>query len=230
METEDEDEEEIDIKELTNCHQFLINTLIGSTKEEFQKIFEKFKGNSLLVPMNFNVKIQYSNEGTATAWTDRVLQNNFAMIYIHEGNNLGATELSLARTVMHEMLQAYLLFIEKFPQTDRSLNGSLNAYIEKYNVPGNKDYNAAHHNLFVEGAFINDIAEELKNFATALGYTSLINDAQFFKDMAWGGLHTTDVYKKMSSTEQDRISRRYYAERNGGTYQGTTPKGNKACQ
>lgn len=227
---ETEEEEEIDIEELTNCLQMLINTLIGSTKEEFKKIFDKFEGNSLLVSMNFNVKIQYSNEYSATAWTHPKIENNFAKIYIHEENNAGATDLSLARTVMHEMLHAYLLFIQDFPQPDRSLNGLLNAYIDKYNVPGNEDYNAAHHNLFVEGAFINDIAEELKNFASALGYTDLLDDDQFFKDMAWGGLHETDVYIKMSTTDQQRIYRRYKAEISGDAFEGMQPKGKKACE
>ncbi|MCH7403710.1 hypothetical protein ACFOUP_03700 [Belliella kenyensis] len=222
---------QIDMNGLTNCHQLLINTLIGSTKEEFKKIFEKFEGNSLLVDMNFNVKFKYVNSGTATAWTHPQIQNNAAVINIHQGNNAGATDLSIARTIMHEMLHAYLLFIEKFPQSDRSLNGLLNAYLDKYNVSGNVNYNAAHHNLFVEGAFINDIAEELKTFASSLNYPqSLLNDEQFFKDMAWGGLQDTDVYQQMTSAERDRISRRYYAERNGITYQGTAPKGDKACQ
>ncbi|MBS9524739.1 hypothetical protein KI659_12035 [Litoribacter alkaliphilus] len=224
----EEDNFKIDMKHLSKCHQILINTLIGSTKEEFKKIFQKFAGD-LPAPMNFHVEIKYGYCGPGvTACTNPKLQNNKAIISLNEAVNSSATELSIGRTILHETLHAYLLFVEQFPGEDKSLNALINAYIDKY---GDRDLNPSHHNLFVEQAFIYDIAEELKNFATSLGYpTSILEDHQFFMDMAWGGLHQTDVYQQLSDLDKDRIRDHYYAERNGEKYLGTEPKGTKACE
>ncbi|MGY6521820.1 MAG: hypothetical protein ACXIUD_08840 [Mongoliitalea sp.] len=236
---EDEDEEEIDIKELTNCHQELIKDLIGSSKQEFMRIFEKFNGNQP-VPGNYNVKFQYGTcPPGATACTSRNLQDGWATITISQSVNQQATDLSFARTILHETLHAYLLFEEQYP-SDCDLNCLLNDYIAKY---GKNDLNDPHHNLFVETKFLNDIEIELKNYAISQNYIISTLGSDYFKDMAWGGLAETDVFKNSKTiSEQNRINDRINAEINGesivrpaldseGNYTNvvTTPKALKVC-
>lgn len=45
-----------------------------------------------------------------------------------------------------------------------------------------------------------------------------------------GGLHEKDVYIKMSTTDQQRIYRRYKAEISGDAFEGMQPKGKKAFE
>lgn len=222
-------EEEIDLTKLSNCHKLLINQLIGSSRDDFRIIFNKFSG-SLPPPINFDVNFFYGDcPNLAAGCTSPVLINNEARITLNKSIIQNSTDLSIGRTVLHEMLHAYFLFIEDFPLANQDLNTLLNLYISKYNIPGNINYNPIHHNLFVENMFLNNIAVELKHFAESLGYpSSILNDNQFFLDMAWAGLTDTDVYKNLSEVDKTRISKTYYSEINGG-YKGIPPIGNLAC-
>ena len=146
-------EEEIDINSLSNCHKLLINQLIGSSQSDFRIIFEKFSG-SLPPPYNFDVKFYYGDcPNQAAGCTSPTLVNNEARITLNKSVIMNSTDLSIGRTVLHEMLHAYFLFLEDFPSTNEDLNSLLVAYINKYNVAGNINYNPIHHNLFVENMF-----------------------------------------------------------------------------
>ncbi|WP_157370238.1 hypothetical protein [Aquiflexum balticum] len=217
-------EEQIDLSSLSNCHREIIERLIGSTQQEFKRIFQKFNGNQP-VPANYNIKFNYGDcGGGATACTDSRLENGFAIIRINQKGNENATDLSFAKTILHETLHAYLLFEEKFP-SNCDLNCLLNKYITKYGP----DPNDVHHNLFVETKFLNDIAVELRNFANVSGYNENALGDQFFKDMAWGGLQETDIFKTLPISVQTRIKNRLGAEYYNKNYSGTLPKGIKAC-
>ncbi len=215
---------QIDFRGISDCHEKIIKDLIGSTQSEFKRIFQKFNGNQP-VPANYNVRFRYGDCGDdATACTDSKLENGFAIIRINQKGNENATDLSFAKTILHETLHAYLLFEEKFP-SNCDLNCLLNKYITKYGP----DPNHVHHNLFVETKFLNDIATELRNYALGIGYNVNNLGDQFFKDMAWGGLQNTDLFKTLPLSVQKRIKNRLGAEYYNKNYSGTLPKGIKAC-
>lgn len=226
---ETEEEEEIDMEVLSDCHKDIIKKLIGSSQQEFKRIFEKFNGNQP-VPGNYNVKFQY---GTcplgATACTSKNIQDGWATITISQSVNQNATDLSFARTMLHETLHAYLIFEQNYP-SDCDLNCLLNNYISKY---GGNNLNPAHHNLYVETKFLNDIATELRNYAAGAGYNVNTLGDQFFKDMAWGGLHETNLFKAKPISEQNRINARVKAELTGGSHtygsSSASPIGITAC-
>jgi hypothetical protein len=91
--------------------------------------------------------------------------------------------------------------------------------------------NPTHHALFVETKFLNDIVLELKNYAASVGYNINTLGDQFFRDMAWGALDQTDVFKdEFTLTEQNRIKHRIGAELYNTNYNGTLPKASKACE
>ncbi|RZS96050.1 hypothetical protein BC751_1605 [Cecembia calidifontis] len=90
---------------------------------------------------------------------------------------------------------------------------------------------------------LGNIATELRNYASSVGYNVNTLGDQFFKDMVWGGLTETDVFKNSKTiAEQNRIKDRINAEikgesvvravnnSNGGyTNIVTAPKALKAC-
>lgn len=70
----------------------------------------------------------------AAGCTSPFLINNEARITLNKSIIQNSTNLSIGRTVLHEMLHAYFLFLEDFPSTNQDLNTLLNLYINKYNV------------------------------------------------------------------------------------------------
>jgi hypothetical protein len=52
---------------------------------------------------------------------------------------------------------------------------------------------------------------------------------QFFKDMAWGGLHETNVFKSLPITDQTRIYQRIRAELKNENVGSTAPLGTSTC-
>lgn len=222
------EEDKIDMEELSDCHKKIIEGLIGSTQQEFKRIFEKFNGNQP-APANYNVKFQYGvcANPNANACTSSTLVNNWSTITFNPNNLGNATDLSFARTVLHETLHAYLLFEAAYP-SNCDLNCLLNSYLNRYNTQTHN--NQTHHNLFVETKFLNDIATELRNYAAGVGYNVNTLGNQFFKDMAWGGLHDTDLFKTLNQSDRNRISNLLLAENTSSTQNNVSPKGIKACE
>jgi hypothetical protein len=218
---------QIDMRGLLDCHKEILQGLIGGTQHELRRIFEKFNANQP-VPISYNVKFQYGECAgfpDATSCNGSRLSNGFAQITINKDVNTSATDLSLARTIMHEMLHAYLLFEENYP-SNCDINCLIGKYIYTY---GGSNLNPAHHALFVETKFLNDIAAELKNYATHVGYNVNALGTQFFKDMAWGGLHETNVFKSLPIADQLRINNRIRAELENKNQGSTAPMGTLAC-
>ena len=216
---------QIDMRGLSDCHKEILQGLIGGTQHELRRIFEKFNDNQP-VPISYNVKFRYGicSNPLATACTAPQISNGFAIVTLNSANLANATDLSFARTIMHEMLHAYLIFEEKYP-SNCDLNVLLNNYLEKYE----NDFGDGHHALIVETKFLNDIEEELKHFASSIGYNVNTLGSQYFKDMAWGGLQFTDVYDSLHPETKYRISSILNAEANNSNFGNATPKGIKAC-
>jgi hypothetical protein len=106
------------------------------------------------------------------------------------------------------------------------LNVLLNNYLEKYE----NDFGDGHHALIVETKFLNDIEEELKHFASSIGYNVNTIGSQYFKDMAWGGLQFTDVFKNLQTEDQNRIKNIIAVENSNSAINSISPKGILACE
>jgi hypothetical protein len=218
---------QIDMRGLQDCHKEILQGLIGGTQHELRRIFEKFNGNQP-VPISYNVKFRYGtcSNPLSNACTAPQISNGFAIVTLNKDNLANATDLSIARTIMHEMLHAYLIFEAKYP-SNCDLNNLLNEYMKKNGIQILTQND--HHRLFVETKFLNDIEVELKKFATSVGYNVETLGNQYFKDMAWGGLQFTDVYNSLSPAEKLRISNILNSEANSSPSGNTSPKGIQAC-
>jgi hypothetical protein len=218
---------QIDMRGLSDCHKEILRDLVGGTQHELRRIFEKFNGNQP-VPISYNVKFQYGTctNPLATACTAPLISNGFAIVTLNSTNLSNATDLSIARTIMHEMLHAYLIFEAKYP-TNCDLNHLLNEYMQKN---GNTIITPNdHHRLFVETKFLNDVANELQSFAASIGYNVATLGSQYFKDMAWGGLQNTDIFKSFPQSTKTRITNTLQAEAQNSPFGNIPPKGIKAC-
>ena len=100
-----------------------------------------------------------------------------------------ATRLSMARTMIHESMHAYLIFERQRDYTDH-IHEALNNYAKSNGYLPGGDGNLIHHNFMAQ--FVDAIAYQLavwdKKFGTGtdLGW-------QYYHDLAWGGLANYEV-------------------------------------
>jgi hypothetical protein len=95
-----------------------------------------------------------------------------------------ASDLSVARTILHEAVHAYLVAYFRLDQ--ESAMKQYPMLVQDYREIGG---NEAHHNEFMRN-FVDDIGSALREYGQSKGYD--LPD-QFYSDLAWGGLaHTQD--------------------------------------
>ena len=133
-----------------------------------------------------------------------------------------ATELSWARTILHEALHAYLSlefythkaeFIRKYP-----------VMMQDFNIL--HEWDAVHHEEFAR-SFVFSIAYSLEEYGKMKGY---LLPKQFYQDMSWAGLKDTAAFKKLPEADQARILDTIRAELTGKDCAGNfkSPVGLKA--
>ncbi|MCD8443303.1 hypothetical protein [Tenacibaculum finnmarkense] len=102
-----------------------------------------------------------------------------------------ATKLSIAKTLIHESLRAYinLKVYGRRHGENISFYNLIKQYYDKY-----KEGNLSQHNFMSE-------------FVEALAYSLSISDnhkqdIEYYKAMSWGGLESSDAYKKLKNKIQ----------------------------
>lgn len=107
------------------------------------------------------------------------------------------TDLSIARTLLHESFHAYLV---AYFQNDRALANQQYAYLVDAYQRQHQDINDLNH--FELSFWVANLADGLQQYGQSKGY-NLPN--QFYQDMAWAGLEDTNAYKALSSADKRRI-------------------------
>lgn len=213
--------------------------LMSSENGKFSQVMNQFKGNNPVPQVyNWSIYMQTSNGSTvASASTLPVVQEGlFVKTYVYVDNVSEATDVSMARTFIHEAFHAYLVFVYRYHNIDKDYIGLLNRFAADYN----NNANDAHHALFINENFVSEIATGLQEFGLSQGYN---HSSQYYNDMAWGGL--THIEKPVNSgifvlnpafeeavpniSDRQRILNRLEAEKLNHTVNGIQPKGSKAC-
>ncbi|OIN56430.1 hypothetical protein BLX24_24985 [Arsenicibacter rosenii] len=129
-----------------------------------------------------------------------------------------ATDLSIARTIIHESIHAFL--VNHFRVDPLTAQGQFPQLMKDYaNEIYGRDVNAVHHAEFARN-YVSAIASALAEFDILRGYT---HPFQFYEDLAWGGLEGTEAFNNLDETVKIRISNRVRIELTGkdlnGNYQ-----------
>lgn len=128
-----------------------------------------------------------------------------------------ASDLSLARTMLHEAVHAYL--VTYFANNYLYAQASYPALVDAWNAQGTGvDAGIVHHNEMGQG-WIGDLAWALKQYGQSQGYN--LAD-QFYSDMAWGGLEGSQAFVSLSQADKDRISKLLRVELTGEDGNGNT--------
>ena len=201
---------------ITNSTYFAINTenLDDCTKSIFNKIKEsnsienvisRFSGENSLFNWTLETKPESSFFNTAnsaeTGWTNGEPNSYTTKI----GSNFkdSATDMSIARALVHEAIHAYILsyldsdassFTQTFPILFK------NMVSKKYGIPNNNLERYHHEEVALN--YVNSISEALAD------WDNNNHQPQFYKDLAWGGLYETDIFQEtelISNTDRTRI-------------------------
>lgn len=109
-----------------------------------------------------------------------------------------ATDLSWARTMLHESIHAYLVTYFKVDKP-----GWIATYPQMVTDWGVKqNWNGVHHEEIAR-SLVKSIGGALEVYGVSQGFNLT---KQFYEDMAWGGLQTTDAFNNLPSSEKQRIS------------------------
>lgn len=170
-----------------------IGKIVSKFSEEDSNGLWKLKEGTL--PKNMNAATIQTTEGT--------------LVTIFDYNKLQhATELSLARTVIHELVHTYLVLYFRF-----DAENALQEYpqmIHAWQSTPDPNLNEIHHAEMVI-SYVDDIALALKEYALSLG---LDLEDSLYKALAWGGL---DFHESEHLAEENKvyIQQRLDAERFG---------------
>jgi hypothetical protein len=203
------------------CLSDVLNLLKALNNGKIAQIIQQFSGE---IP-NWNWKLQEGVINNANLAETQHPPVSGTVTTIFDYNKLNnATELSLARTMMHESIHAYL--ISYFKNDQLAANKEYPELLKDWRNDKYQQNLSTVQHIEMTRSFVEEIAASLKEFGLSRGY-NLSNE--FYNDMAWGGLTETEAFEALGQTEKDRIHERLEAELTSQTVGNETPSNSKAC-
>lgn len=175
-------DESIDDSGLKPCMKTIMADLKNLKNGSIGQIIQKFSGDA--PGYNWQVKdgALAGNENAFTGPGYNKLTNNITTTF-DASKFAEASDISIARTIIHESIHAYLVtFFSRDPLASTKSYAQL---VEDYLYY--KDANVAHHSYMAKN-LVSEIAKSLEEFGKNKGYTL---PSQFYNDLAWGGLTHT---------------------------------------
>jgi hypothetical protein len=181
-------------REAPPCIQKVVDELTSLT-QGIGWIIQKFAGEN----PNFDWRIVEGDLGDyQNAMTTTSLTEGYAVSTFDVDKFSSASDLSVARTMLHESVHAYLVsssFADRL-----GFQSDYPTLMSEYN--NGKEPNDAHHTEMVV-SFIEDIAISLEQYGNLKGYSY---DREFYRKLAWGGLESTQAFQEKSSQEKEEIN------------------------
>lgn len=215
---------------LKPCMKSILNDVQNLNQGSVGQIIQKFSGS--IPGYNWELK-DGSLVGGQNAFTSQAYNKTTGMVTsTFDGSKFtGSTDLSIARTILHESAHAYLIahFRVDYLSARSSYPDLVNDYAQQ-NYGG--DANQIQHAEFVRN-FVNEIAIALEQYGRNKGYG---HTSQFYQDLAWGGLTHTGTYDASgnpiettwfqssvsSATDRKRIVDTVTIEQTGKDFSGLT--------
>jgi len=229
-------EDKIDDSALDPCTKGVLDKLKLSTEKDVSKMINRFNPATSV----FNIKMSTGKVRNTVNWAETTKAASSAadvnMVFNEDyikGTLFGTrpTDLSVATTMAHEIIHAYLISLLE----DHLKNSSVgindfptifDAYVQQQASKNTSILPDAHHELIAD-KYVNAIASTIEQFHLGDTFHSGY-PRQVYLDMAWGGLKGTKIFNKtypQGSADRDRILDRINTEMKGTPYQGYTPLG-----
>jgi hypothetical protein len=123
-----------------------------------------------------------------------------------------ATNLSVARTIIHEIVHLYFDWTWQKSDFDPTTTLAQEFRTEHKILyePGTNVHDNDVQHAQIAAKYVDGIAQMLYEYANGEGIVSPVNDRTLYEychDLAWGGLMDTDAWDNLSSGDKDRIKR-----------------------
>jgi hypothetical protein len=199
------------------CIKAILTQIKNLKNGKVGEIINKFSSE---IP-NWNWKLKEGTLSTNVNGTTTLMAGG-AITMLDYNKLQGATNIAIARTIIHESIHAYLTVYFRYDPVNaqKDYPGMLRAW-QRAKHP---DYNEIQHDQ-MEKSFVDEIAAALKEFGNSRG---LNIDDYVYRDLSWGGLDFSNN-NSLSDTDKDRIGNRLSAEQTNTTQDSEAPLGQKAC-
>ncbi|WP_166924245.1 type III secretion system effector protein [Flavobacterium poyangense] len=236
-------EDYIDDTNLDPCTKDILNRLKNLNDGDIASMLRRFNADGSIFTIHMSTGSFKDNQSNLwantipTKGTSTDVTMVFNQDYINgSGNPNRPTDLSVATTMAHEVVHAYLISLLE----QNKANGApgiydfptvYEAYVQ-YQITNDKSIlPAAHHELIAE-KYVSTIAATIQEFHTGIS-TPLGTASQIYTDLAWSGLFDTTYFntlypnnpQSINYKDRVRISGRVTAEKNGSQYGTYSPKG-----
>ncbi|WP_374174939.1 hypothetical protein [Flavobacterium tructae] len=241
-------EEQISADKLDACTKAVLEKMKNLKQADLAKMLTRFNAAGSVFNINMSTgQVQNDNPNVWAQTTKTNGSNNdvnmvFNQDYIYgTGNTNPPTDLSVAATMAHEVIHAYLISLI---QENKSCGASgicdfptvYEAYVQ-YEITRNPNVLPDAQHELIANKYVNAIASTIQEFHTGKLVVSSSSLKQVYLDMAWAGLQKTEIFNKIypndpnnkNYKERERIFARITAERKGEQYGVTSPAG-KPCK
>lgn len=205
------------------CLDSILQKLKGIDSGKIAAIIKKFSGEVPNWDLFFDEK---ETDPLHNANTDPYLVNGRIGVHLNYNNLSSATDLSAARTIIHESIHAYLaVYFASDPVLSKA------EYPVQFDTWFSRESNGltinrTQHDLMISN-FLSDISDALEQFGVIRGYNL---PKQFYNDMSWGGLlDLLKDYNPISELDKARIKNTILAEETNTKVGWVEPVGNKSC-
>ncbi len=203
-------EKNIDDTALPPCSKNILSVIKNLSHNDFAKIITRLGSTDSIYSVfinpiqNFNLNTGNLAE-TSIADVNNLYSYNISIDsqYLTQG-----TKLSIASTILHELIHAY--FYSLIADEYNTGNSTLNTFPELWDYyvvnMSNMTPGGSPQHLVMAQNYVNVLGEALQEFDTGVPVTSSNPLQQKYKDLAWGGLYGTIPYNSLSQSEKDRIT------------------------
>ncbi|GAA6767678.1 hypothetical protein AAFH68_36280 [Flavobacterium sp. CGRL1] len=234
--------EQINDDQLDPCGKSSLDRLKNLKQNDITKMLQRF-GSSI---SPYDVSIQKGPtplNPNGFGSTIRISRNNYQIIinqdYLNGVTDLEPnsppTDLSVATTIVHELIHAYFLsLVDQYQSSGSSPLTDFPTLFEAYvrsTQPGStsNDLADAHH-AEIANWYIDIMASTLQEFNTGTPVTQSANIQQIYKDLAWSTLQGTPIYNaKLTAAEKERIQKTQAVEAKNKSRGSQNPTG-KPCK
>ncbi|MGB1211180.1 MAG: hypothetical protein ACPG41_07130 [Lacinutrix venerupis] len=212
----------IDDTELDDCEEGILDDLKDLEQVDIAEIFKRFDTpntpyQTKLKTINFTTDTDpiTTIQNAVTGWNGAAYKY---LIRVNENYSDDATNLSIATTLMHELIHVYLLSLAddslqtNNPTLENDFPVLWNWYVDnKYGG----DASLIQHEI-IASHYVDILARSLQEYHTGNAVGDNDEPLQVYKDISWGGLLGTEVFNQVHppfSDSRARIDNRIWAEK-----------------
>ena len=238
-------EKQINSDKLDACTKAVFDKLKNLKQTDIAGMIESFRPGGAIFNLNMSTgKVSNPNDLAQTTKINGS-KTDISMVFKEDyingvGNVSPPTDLSVATTMAHEIIHAYLISL--LEENTGCGNSKIcdfptiyDAYVQQQISKNPNLLPNAHHEL-IANKYVNSIASAIQEFHTGQPVDSGF-PMQVYLDMAWGGLQGTRIFNQTypndpsnkNFKDRERILYRINTEKNGSQYGIYSPVG-KPCK